>query len=492
MIVDSKKPLFEFLPHVGKYSLGSALGLISGIITLPLMTRLLSKEEYGIMSLVFLTLSLLGMFGRMGFQQATTRLFHDYKAKGKFALQEFCTNMIYGVGLSSIFVIIIMILGILFYGEFQDLEPFWKYMNVMVLAVFFRTLTGVGQEVWRAEKRQSRFVATGLISTYGSLFLGLGLFLWFQDLWGVFIGNLLSSVFVASFALWSLIKEEYVRRVHFSQQIIREGMKYGIPLALSGMASFILGAGDRYIIQYFMNAADVAQYSVVNDLSNYVGGVILGPVRLALVPLVFSLWVTKGAIETGHFLSSIMKYLWMLLFPAFAGFVILGEEIIEVVASDKYTEGYYLVPFLAIGAFLGHIQFLFSLGISVKKNTAVLARFTGFACLVNIVFNIFAIQFWGLAGVAVVTIISYGLLLGLTYFAIYETLPLAFHLSDYLPVVAATVIMGCLLFWLPVYDYSLTDLFYRVGVGVSIYSVCLLMFHTSLRRDIKNYFFKNA
>jgi O-antigen/teichoic acid export membrane protein len=83
----SKNTFSELISHIWGYSLGQGLVILCGMISMPIMTRLLSKEQYGLMSLVFLTLTFLGMFARMGFQQATTRVFHDYKIKGKLELQ---------------------------------------------------------------------------------------------------------------------------------------------------------------------------------------------------------------------------------------------------------------------------------------------------------------------------------------------------------------------------------------------------------------------
>ena len=455
---------------------------------MPIMTRLLSREQYGLMSLVFLTLTFLAMFGRMGFQQATTRFFHDYREKGKLELQQFCTNMFYGVTFSSGAIIGVVLLLILALAMFQRLDQFWLYLGLVVWVVFFRTVIGLGQEIWRAEKLQSRFVWNDVIHNYGALVFGLVFFFWLQSLAGIFVGTLVSSGLVATAVLVLLTKEGYLAKVALSHARIVEGAKYGIPLVIAGASSFILGAGDRYIIQWSLDSIAVAQYSVVNDLSNYVGGLILSPVRLALVPTVFSLWVQDGAIATAKYLSSVIRYLWAILFPAFVGYVYLGKEVIEVIASAKYVESYFLLPFLAVGAFLANIQFLFSLGISVQKNTVILAKFTAVAGLVNIGLNMVVVPYWGLGGVAVVTIISYSLLLALTYHAIWQVLPIRFIASNYLSVVVATGVMVGLLAVLPSFSPVFVDLLWKVTVGALVYVLCLLTVDTSLRTEIRRFF----
>ena len=59
------------------YFAGQCLVLLAGFISMPIMTRLLSKEEYGLLNLVFLTTTLLGTIAHLGFAPAIARFYAE-------------------------------------------------------------------------------------------------------------------------------------------------------------------------------------------------------------------------------------------------------------------------------------------------------------------------------------------------------------------------------------------------------------------------------
>src|SRR5215468_4563933 len=64
------------------YFASHALLLLAGLISMPLLTRLLSKTEYGFLSVILTTTSMLAVLGGLGFGDAAVRHLPGQRRRG--------------------------------------------------------------------------------------------------------------------------------------------------------------------------------------------------------------------------------------------------------------------------------------------------------------------------------------------------------------------------------------------------------------------------
>ena len=76
--------LKSLLVHVSNYTTASVLVTLASVISFPILTRLLSVEEYGVMNLVATALALLVGIGKLGLQHSALRYYSEVRA-GKHA-----------------------------------------------------------------------------------------------------------------------------------------------------------------------------------------------------------------------------------------------------------------------------------------------------------------------------------------------------------------------------------------------------------------------
>src|SRR5205814_7527980 len=84
------------LSAAGAYFTSNLLLLVAGLVSMPIMTRLLSKEDYGLLSLIFATVAVLAVVGGLGFGEAAVRLYAEHKADGPVALRHLCDSLLGG------------------------------------------------------------------------------------------------------------------------------------------------------------------------------------------------------------------------------------------------------------------------------------------------------------------------------------------------------------------------------------------------------------
>ena len=88
--------LGKLLMHLKNYSLGSILVTGAGLISFPIFTRLLSTDEYGLLSLIAVTITFLVAIGKLGLQNPIVRFYSDAESeKDGWNLDKFYATVVY-------------------------------------------------------------------------------------------------------------------------------------------------------------------------------------------------------------------------------------------------------------------------------------------------------------------------------------------------------------------------------------------------------------
>jgi O-antigen/teichoic acid export membrane protein len=489
----------EFVVHSSHYFVGQILLLLAGFISMPVMTRLLTKEEYGTMSLVFLTLTWLSTIARLGFAQSVTRFYAEHKKKGNSHLQSFCSNILFGTLFSSTTVVLgtLLVSYILEKNDaFKDLGYYLRMASVIVL---FRVILNGFQEIYRAEKNHFLYNLLSISDRYGTLACSILLVYLYKSISGIFLGTIIAEGIVVAIFLTHLIWDKKIAFVKISREILSEANKYGLPLVVVGSSAFILNASDRYVIQYFLSADAVATYSVAHDLCDYLATFILTPIRLAIVPIIFSIWANQGDEATSTFISKTLRHICLLIIPTLFGFSFLGKEVIILLTSSKYADSSELIPYVASAVLIGGIDFILSSGLRTQKRTALLAWLVLAAGVVNLTLNVIFVPYYGIKSSAIITLITYLLKNLISYKISSKYLAIQLDFRAIVKSIAASTAMVTLLVVIGDLSQNIfADLIAKMLIGAFCYTTLLLLFDresreslSSLRKD-KKLFFKSA
>ena len=157
------------------------------------------------------------------------------------------------------------------------LAPFWApalgcSSVTLVLITLGWTAPGAGVllvlSLLQAEDRFARFATVSLISTVGSQVVGIGLlFAWERTPEVYALGGVVGQVTALTLGLaWTRPRLAGL----WDRETLLRGLRLGLPLALTGLSSFLLTAGDRFIIQRMLGQEQVARYQVAFTVGNVV------------------------------------------------------------------------------------------------------------------------------------------------------------------------------------------------------------------------------
>jgi O-antigen/teichoic acid export membrane protein len=444
-----------------------ALLIGASLISMPILTRLLSKTEYGLVSLIFSTVTIIAVVGGMGLGEATVRFYGERRPQGPPALRAIADAMIggsFGLGLTAA-AATILLAGWLS----DDLPPnYARCVGLGSLLVLIRIVSGVLYQIYRAQERAVAYAATLVVARYATLLCAIAL-LFFSErtAFAVLAASVIVEAGTVVVLFVDLAGRGAVSRPRLPRSIIGSAIVYGAPLALAGAAQLFLTYGDRLVIERLLGLDAVAMYSVPYDIAQRLCDALLLPAQLAVVPIVFRLWAEAGDRATVQFVSQVLNYIIAILIPVAALYIVFSREIIVLLASTTYEESAALTPFLLPGVLLGSMNFIVVMGHTIQKNTLRLALNVSAAALLNLVLNLLLIPALHLVGAALATTIAYAALVILNYRQSRAVVALRLDPHVIRNALLAAVVMIALVCGVgPVSSRSVVDLSVRAPAGV--------------------------
>lgn len=358
--------------------------LISKII----LARLLIPDDFGLASMAFIVLSVIGIFGTFGVGSAFVhkKVGKDFeKAKNTLFIMSAFTSIIYFA---------LVLIAAPFVAEFFKV-PVLKYM-VMVLAFSFliRILASVPSTIIEKEMMFGRKTAVIMTGTIVSFIITVVLALMGFGAWSIIWGSIGMAV---SQAILQFIFAPYIPKFDFSRDIVKEYFNYGKYLTVSKFVGVVISEGDDTIIGRILGVASLGFYNLAAHAATLPMALITGVVNQIMFPLFAKL---QGDIE--RFKRGFIRAFKLgnfLAIPAVAGIVILAPEIVYAVFGEKWMP---MVPFIYILGAYGFLNSVSSLNGSVFNafgKTKIIQQISVVQLILFIVLVYPLIKIWGVGGI---------------------------------------------------------------------------------------------
>jgi len=400
----------KLIGHTSVYMTGEVLVMAGGLISFPIIARLLSQEEYGLMVIVSTTLLLAEAMSTGGLHHASLRFYPHYHEIGE--TRSFYSTLIFGsLAFGAVGTLLLVFI-------FKILSSFY-FVSENIRSIFFlalplvliRIMTHIFGSLYRIREKPGIYISFAILNKYVGLSLIIVfLSLLYLGLFGYYLGLFLGELAVL-LIYWFFISREIDYSVSsVSASILKEATTYGFPLVFSGLAGTLLISSDRYLIGHFLTKADVAIYSVPYNLCSYLSGILTSGFEFALIPIIMNEW-NKGFVDKVHLeLQRVIRLYCMAAFPLVAGTCALGRQLIVLLASDKYSEAHYILPYIIVGVMIQGLLTPLMMGLVFSNSTRQIAFMTWQAAILNVAMNLFLIPKFGLYGAAVSTLLCYALL----------------------------------------------------------------------------------
>jgi len=409
------KDIFSKLfKHSAIYGIGQILVRLIAFILLPVVTnpKYLSVEEYGIWNILNITLTILVILMTMGMNTALFKFYYIQKSPEDQSIVS-STTFWFLAFVSIIFIILIALVIqpiILKYFSIQNQN--FIYLKWIAIIAVFQVLSVVPFNLLRVEEK-SLIYSTIQVVKFIILLIFLILFLMYFKLhiWGLLYGYALAFFITLGILIWNY---RWIFRFKLNFSVLKQMLKFGLPLIPLQLGSWVLSVSDRYLIGWQIDYSAVGIYSVGYQLGMLVNLIIIMPFSIAWGPFMFKVYKEDNAREI--YARTIIYTSFAGLFFAFFISIFSKEILVLFTSSPEYMQARPIIILVAISYVIYGMYFVFTTGLNVTKKTIYFPFIILVAAVFNIVSNYFLIPVYGILVPAIVTLVSYAILAGLTYY----------------------------------------------------------------------------
>jgi len=479
----------KFTKDVGIVAISNFLLKIRNILFITIVGNFLGASEYGIYIIVMLTVTLLAPFSALGLRGAMVRFLSGERDREKIA-QGYYTVLIVPAVLSFIFSIIVSVFAPAIASILGDINA-TNAINIGAFLIFLKILNGVSFEFFRTSRKIIHFCSLQIAVNFAEVISALVLVLNNFGLESILYSFLIIRFSIFLFASILIFNEIGISYPNFS--LLREYLRFSIPLIPRSISGKIIDSFDRYLIGFFLNSTAVGIYSAAYGIGSIMR-VFMGIINVVLFPTLSKLWEENREHELKIFFRYTLKYFLILAIPSIFGLTVLSKEILTIIAGSEFVyQGYLIIPVIAIAITFFHSTFqVFGHIFLLVKRTYINAVVLFSGALLNIFLNIILIPYfqsnynYGIMGAAIATFISFFTIGIATVVLSRKYFTFEIEKSFILKSVISASLMAVLVYKIRVNTFP--EIFIPISVGAIFYFILLFIFRAFSEREIK--FFK--
>jgi len=405
--------MFQDLKRLVKDSLIYGIGTVSrsliGFILIPLYTRYLTTEEYGVLALALVALASLIILFELGMSKALFRFYFETEDENdRKTVIGTCLLVLLIVGVP------LLILLFVFAGSGARLalssgqySTFWILVSA---SAFIESLITLPYAVLRARMRSRTYTfffvfnLILLVSLTSLFVVGLD-----GGINGILAARLLSSGVILLCFIPLLLR---ATRFAPPRTLMRDLLLYGLPFVPLGLIGWGLRYINRYFLEHFTSLETIGIYSLGGQIGMAMIILVVGPFQLVWAPYKFI--IAKGPRAREKF-SLFFTYFTFLAAFIGLGLSALAPEIVRIMSTPPYYRAGAIVPWVVLAYILYGLSFNLNIGIDLEKKTYLLPIITGCGLLIGAICNYLLIPAYGMLGAAWAFAASYAVLPVLMY-----------------------------------------------------------------------------
>lgn len=386
-------------------------------------TRRFSVEQYGMITELYAYVAILLVILTYGME---TGLF-KFSTERKNISTVFDTAFISVTGTSIIFILFIL----LFYKKLAILISYERnpeFIALLGITVAVDAMTSIVFAKIRLEEKVRKFAVMKILNVVITIFFILAFleilprinfieqYTFYQrnlkniDVGYVFIANLLASILI----LIILVPEYSKIRLRINKRLLKDILKYSMPLLVVGLAGMFNETIERILLRYFLPDTSNVLFEIGIYGANYrialLMTIFIQMFRYAAEPFFFSYY---ERIDAKRIYANVLKY--FVIFCLFIFLIVtVYIDLIKYFIDKKFYSGLHIVTVVLIANMLLGIIFNVNMWYKLIKKTYYGIYITGLGAIITIVLNIIFIPKYSYVACAWTHLISNAVMLIIT------------------------------------------------------------------------------
>lgn len=394
------------------FSIGGYIALAIGFFTTPIVTRMLSPEQYGIFSMVTTIANMLLLVCGLGFDQGFVRYF--YEEKKEYKGQLLFNSIKYPFILTGIMAIIIY-----FFRKKISIFLFNEYNANMVLTfIIIMVLTLINRYsilVIRMNQKAKLFSLFQILNQVLNFLFIIILFKKYGNNYKTLVIASVSTLFIVTSISIINEKEIWKFKGKYSTINMKQLITYSLPLSITMALSWIFSSSDKIMIKYFSNFIELGIYAGAFKIISLLNILQTGFTTF-WVPVAYEKYENHK--DEKVFFENVFKYISFLM-SIVAICILVSRDLLIMILGPKYSLAVNIMPMLVLMPIMYTVSETTVLGINFKKKSKYHLYISISVALFNILGNFLLVPKLGAKGAAISTGLAYILFFILrTYFSI--------------------------------------------------------------------------
>ena len=460
------KDTFLYLP-------AKAIEGIAGIMTLSLYTRFFKPEEYGNYNIAVVTVSISALVILGWLFQSAYRYINSFS--GDKNIRTFYSTVFVAWAIISVSVVAASLIILLFIKDY-----FYTGTTYLILLSIFMFLTYSITQVLFAMLSAARVIRLNLVlsvlsAVFKLLVTSLLVKFFYPGIHSAIISIILVDTGIAAVIIVRLKIYKYVSFSLFSRSIMRQLVKYGMPLVGVSLSLSLLNNADRYIIKFLSGSSDAGIYIANYSIASSVFSMLLLAIMRGIYPNILKSWKQNEKDKAEDLLSHAVRFFLLISVPAVAGISVLSSPISRIL-DPLYAGGSSVIIWVSAGMFFLGLAEYNNKAWELASVTGVIFRNSLLCCLLNIVLNILLIRPLGYKAAAINTALAYFLYFLLSFIGSRKLLKWRLPFINCIRIFGSAALMGLVLYLITrVMPVSTPMLFILVPAGMAIYGASLYL-----------------
>ncbi|MCX5801584.1 MAG: oligosaccharide flippase family protein [Candidatus Eisenbacteria bacterium] len=434
LLEEPRERIADLIRQSAVYGVGALATQLAGVFLLPILARVLTPAEYGIVFLAEMLGLLMFAVIELGL---TSAFFRFYGEEREEAARR---SLIYSIfNFLLLECLAVTLVCVLFSGRLSSIvfgTSAWRSAFLIVCVTNLLTiLSRMPLDLLRMNRRAALFVfisccrlaATFLTSLYLVVYARRGVM---GVLEGTLVGTAVGFVMLAPVILrrWKPTME---------LPILKKALRFGAFLVPGGLALWALNQSDRYLLRQFGDLTMVAVYGVGFKFASAVNLFLVTPFLTAWSPFMFRVSTQENAKQL---YSRTLTYFALLSVGILVLLSATIGDIIRFVAGASYADAAPVVPFVAMGFVLYGVASVVVVGIYLRERTYHVSLAMICGAIVKITLSVLVIPYMGVLGVALATVAAFGVVVTYFLLVLRRLFPVAYELIRILKIVLAGLV----------------------------------------------------
>ena len=307
-----------------------------------ILARLLAPEDFGLMGIALIMMSMLEASTQTGFRSALVQRKGD--------IREFL-NVAWTIELLRALVLsVALVLAAPVIANFFDTPAVTPVVRVMAIVIFIHGLNNIGIVYFQKELELHKRFIYQIVQTIAEVAVGIGLALALQNVWALVYGSLAGAVVrvVASYILHS-----HRPRLRFQMAEARELFRFGKWVFGSQMLNYLMDNLVALFVGKIVGVANLGLFRIANNLSQMISLEMVNIIDYVAFPTFAKLQDSPDRLRAAYLET--IQLAGFVAFPVAVATFVIAPDAVQVILGQRWLP---MVPALQVLAIWGLIRSL--------------------------------------------------------------------------------------------------------------------------------------